>query len=99
MLFLRVELQHPADARRDIPQVTQAGRQVANLNVGIWPLVTLDALQKIPMMRSAIGAPAHFLAGLVARPKQFPSFALSKDQHSFRAIKRIAVLVTLLDVR
>src|SRR4030095_11522896 len=99
MLFLRVELQHPADARRDVPKVTQALRQVANLDVGIWPLAALDALQKVPMMRSAIGAPAHFLTRFVARPKQFPSFPLPQDQHSFRAIKRIAVLVALLDVR
>src|SRR5687767_14552368 len=99
MLLLRVELKRPPHARRNVPQVTQARRQVADLDVGVWPLATLDALQKVPVVRPAIGPPAHFLAWLVARPKQFPPFRLPQHEHPLGPVERIAVLVTFLDVR
>src|SRR5688572_26609492 len=98
LLSFRIELQHPPDARRYIPQMAERGGKMADLDVSIGPFPVLDALEKIAMMRWPIWFAAHFITRLVARAEQLPAVPFAENEHPLGAIERIAVLVTFLHV-
>ena len=87
------------DARRDVAEMAQRGREMVDLDVGVGTRSGLDAVPKVGVMGGEVRAAAGgFFDQLVARAVEFVAPDLAEDHHPVGAVVGVAVLEAFLHV-